>query len=247
MCCRDGCTPDQKHFYIVLTLLVASFFFSEFSTLAAAPVANDDFVQVDEDSYIVISVLDNDEKVAAELENRKITIVDEPDEGAVSIQNETEIKYEPDINFYGSDSFVYQITNIDEGSSQARVTIEVNQINDPPIPAKELLTTREETPVRVKLSATDVDIDPMKPYLHLVEFEILSGPTNGELIGDIHLVQFYKSPHEVFVEVQYIPDPDFKGMDSITYSVEDKEGVFNISSIRIDVIPEHQCDIRGRQ
>ena len=234
----DSCTSEHKNACIVLFLLVASLFLSGFGGFAAAPTANDDYVQVDEDSYIVIAVLDNDENVATDPENRKIKIVDEPDEGAVSISNETTIKYEPTNNFYGTDSFVYEITNIGEGSSQARVTIEVNQVNDPPIPEKELLTTREETPVRVKLSATDKDIDPMKPYLHPVEFEILSGPSNGKLIGDVHLVQFYKSPHEVFVEVQYIPDPGFKGMDSITYSVKDKEGGFNISSIRIDVIPE---------
>jgi len=220
---------------IILTFFVCMLGFSAFS---AVPTANEDSVTIDEGTSVAISVLDNDVDVAPNPSDRKITIVEEPEDGEASVLDDTKIKYTPETDFHGTDTFIYRITNTGEGSSQARVTVEVTPSNNPPIPVKDLLTTRENTAITVKLSATDRDVDPMEPYRHPVEFEILSGPTHGKLIGDPNRAKYFKSPHEVFVELEYVPDNDFRGIDSITYRVEDVEGAANIAQLKIDVLSE---------
>lgn len=221
---------------VILMGLVLCFF--DFGAFSATPTANDDSVEIKVGESVPLFVLDNDQNVASDPADRELTVVEAPQYGEVSVHDDTYIDYTPDPDFYGDDSFVYRIANEGEGSSQAEVTIKVTPTNYPPIPVKDLIVTREGTPVTVKLSATDQDIDPMRPYLHPVEFKILSGPSHGELIGDVRRVVFYKSPHEVFVEAEYVPDPEFRGIDSITYEVEDKYGETNISFIKIDVVPE---------
>lgn len=239
MLSKDGQSFKAKELrYLKALILVVSVCFVSFSAFPAVPTAKDDSVEVSEDSSITISVLDNDQDVASNPTDREITIIQGPDHGSVSVENDTKVDYAPEKDFHGRDSFVYRIANLGDGSSEAKVTIEVNPENDPPIPVKDLFTTRQGTSVTVKLSATDKDIDPLKPQLHPVEFKILSGPFHGKLIGDVGSVVFYKSPHEVFVEFEYVPNPDFRGMDSITYQVKDKEEIVNISSVMIDVISE---------
>jgi len=202
----------------------------------ATPSAVDDSVKVDEDSSVTISVLSNDSDVAPNPADRDITIVEGPDHGRVS-EDDTYIEYRPDEDFNGTDSFVYRIENVGDGSSKATVTVEVVPINDPPIPEPGLFTVKEGSSVTVVFSATDEDIDPMMPERHPVRFELSRQPFHGRLTGDIKDVR-YESPHRAFVELKYIPNDGFRGVESIPYLVEDAEGVINRSSIKIDVIAE---------
>ncbi len=227
--------------FFSLFILVLSLHLFCVNSFAAQPSAVNDEAIVDEDSEVVIAVLDNDSNIAA---NRTITIISQPNNGEVSVikvsGEDTKVKYEPNPDFSGKDSFDYRVTNDGGGSSEARVTIEVSPINDPPIPERELYVTQENTPVKIVLSATDKDIDPMKPDRHPIKFEVLSGPIHGELKGDVGNVQ-YESPNTAFVELEYFPDEGFKGIETITYLVEDSLGTTNISSIEIDVIAETEA------
>lgn len=106
---------------------------------------------------------------------------------------------------------------------------------EPPIPKRDFYSTQEGTEITITLSATDEDIDPMRPGRHPISFELLDKPLYGELTGNIKNVH-YESPHRAYVELQYIPNEGFRGMETLTYSVEDETGNFNISMITIDVL-----------
>jgi len=121
-----------------------------------------------EDSSVTIEVLLNDTDVAAP-GNRELSVIEGPKDGETKVENDTDIVYTPDTDFYGEDSFTYRIENIGEGSSTAEVEVEVEPVNDPVLPVRDVLTTRVNTPVKVVLKATDKDIKPEKPYLHPVE------------------------------------------------------------------------------
>ena len=228
--------------YICISfLLVALLVLTGFTALGQTPSASDDEVTIAEDFTAVIKVLENDSNYNSDPANRNITIVEGPEHGAVT-HDDTEIQYHPDENFNGSDSLVYRITNVGGGSSEATVTIEVVSVNDPPIPEKGLFTTTENTTVTIVLSATDGDIDPMRPDRHPIEFELLGEPTNGDLEGNIEDVK-YESPNRAFVELEYSPDPSFRGVETLNYRVEDEFGSSNISSISIDVIAEGEAPV----
>lgn len=237
---KKGCF-SAKNTFIYLLLVSFIILMSSFIALAQTPTAKDDTAEVNEDSSVTISVLDNDEDVKPSAANRTITIVEEPEHGTVT-HDDTDIEYEPDQNYEGRDSFVYRIKNSGGGSSEATVTVEVEGLNDPPIPIKDLFTTSEGTPVTITLSATDEDIDPMRPDRHPIEFRLLEEPLHGEITGDIKDVE-YEAPHKAYVELEYTPDPGFRGTETLNYRVEDDRGVVNISSIVIDVIPETEAPV----
>ncbi len=115
------------------------------------PVAADDFVgPVDEDpGLIVIPVLDNDylaeqPTVIASaglggVSEGTPTIVLDPGDDPVSQPNGTvtingnQIEYLPKDDFFGTDYFTYTIVDADgDVSPPATVTIQINQVNDPP-------------------------------------------------------------------------------------------------------------------
>ena len=217
---------------ILVILLPALYGFPAFSLI---PTAADDSVELMEDSVKTISVLDNDLGVASDPANRELTIVEGPEHGDAEPENNTTVQYTPDKDFFGRDSFVYRIENTAGGHDQATVTIEVRPVNDPPIPRDGVLTTSLNTSVTITLSATDKDIDPMRPDRHHLEFKLLGEPLHGEITGDIEDVQ-YEAPHKAFVELEYTPEPGFRGVETINYEVIDEDGVLNISVIEIDVI-----------
>ena len=224
-----------------ICFLVAFVILFNFSVNAQTPSASDDTATVNEDSSVAISVLDNDTDVDPDVADREISIIEGPEHGSVTT-DDTVIQYTPDANYRGSDSLIYRITNTEPGggSSEATVTIEVLPINDPPLPVKDLFTTQENTSVTFTLSATDEDIDPMRPDRHPIEFQLLGEPLHGEISGNIKDVE-YDSPNKAFVELVYTPDPGFRGVETINYQVEDDRGRVNISSVAIDVLAETEA------
>ena len=88
--------------------------------------AVDDTASLDEDGIVDIDVLDNDTG-----DGVVITAVGEPSSGTAIISGGL-IRYSPNGNFNGSDSFEYLITDERGESSTANVVVTVNPVNDPP-------------------------------------------------------------------------------------------------------------------
>lgn len=84
----------------------------------------DDNVTVVNVSTISIDILENDE--VDNLSNINITIIDAPDHGTLT-QSTYNFIYDPNDNFLGVDSFVYQICNNQNECETAVVTIDVTQ------------------------------------------------------------------------------------------------------------------------
>ena len=94
------------------------------------PVAADDEAATDEDSPTLITVLNND----SDADGDAITIIDvtDPAHGTAEIQGDS-VAYTPADNFHGEDSFTYTISDGRGGQADARVTVTVNPVNDPPV------------------------------------------------------------------------------------------------------------------
>ena len=83
----------------------------------------------DDPSNNTLDLLMNDND--ADLDNLTITDVENPTNGIAEIVNE-KLLYTPNENFTGIDEFTYTIEDVNHGSSQATVTVNIVGTNDPP-------------------------------------------------------------------------------------------------------------------
>ena len=98
------------------------------------------------------------------------------------------------------------------------------------------VATIQDTPVTFAIWASDEDIDPLDAEAHPMRFMILGGPSNGVLVGDLTKVR-YEGPHDVVVDMTYVPADGFVGTDYVTIAVFDPfdETASGTTTIQIDV------------
>jgi len=82
------------------------------------PVANDDSASTMEDTPVTVSVLSNDSNPDGHALNI-MAITTDPSNGDVTVKPDGTIKYTPDKNFFGRDTFVYQISDGNGGTDTA--------------------------------------------------------------------------------------------------------------------------------
>ena len=112
--------------------------------------------------------------------------------------------YNPNANFNGSDTFTFKANDGALDSNVGTVTMNVNAVNDAPVASPISVATRENVPVNLGLSATDVDGgSPSFTYA------IQTPPTNGTIVT---------SDNIIFV---YSPSTGFIGQDIATYTAND--------------------------
>ncbi len=90
-------------------------------------------------------------------------------------------------------------------------------MNTPPIAYNQTITTAEDTPKGITLTASDADSDPLT-------YSIVTGPTHGTLSG---------TPPNVI----YTPYPNYNGADSFTFKAYDGQAYSNIATVSITVTP----------
>lgn len=126
-----------------------------------APIANDDFATLDEDTLITVAVLANDSDDVS-LVPASVSITQAASSGQVSIDSVTgDITYQPDENFNGSDFLRYTVSDpAGNVSNEATVSFTVNSVNDAPefVTNPELLAVVDENYLYV-FNAVDVDGD----------------------------------------------------------------------------------------
>ncbi|MEP6340822.1 Ig-like domain-containing protein, partial [Parasphingorhabdus sp.] len=178
------------------------------------PVAVDDVATTNEDTPVVIGVLGNDTDIDGD--PLTVTAATSPD-GTVTINPDGTITFTPNPNFNGPTTISYTISDGNGGTSTATVAVTVDAVNDPPVANMDSATTDEDTPVDIAVLANDTDID-----------------------GDTLTVTAVDAPNGTVTinpdgTVTYVPDPDFNGVDTITYTISDGQGGFSTSTVEVTV------------
>ncbi len=95
------------------------------------PKANDDRIVTKEDTPATIDVLAND----IEMDNELLVVskVTRSAGGSVTINPNGTLTYTPNENFYGTDAFIYTVTDREGETDTATVKVEVTMVNDPPV------------------------------------------------------------------------------------------------------------------
>ena len=184
------------------------------------PLALDDAKTTSEDLGVNVPVLINDDFGGDGPLPGTITVLTQPANGTAAVNagitptNPTDdtIDYTPNANYYGADSFTYQICDATGDCDPATVTITVTPVDDdPPVANDDTPITQQDTLVNINVAANDSDPD---GNLDLTSTNntcaiTCSGPANGNLVN---------VGNGTF---NYTPNPGYIGPDSFVYQICD--------------------------
>jgi VCBS repeat-containing protein len=178
------------------------------SSVNDTPVALADTYSTNEDATLTVTipgVLTNDSD--ADLDPLSAVLVTNVSNGSLSLASDGSFVYTPNLNFNGTDSFTYKANDGTVDSSTVTVTITVNSVNDTPVALADTYSTNEDATLTVTIPGvltndSDVEFNPLTAVL-------VSTTTNGTVT---------LNPNGSFT---YVPNPNFFGTDSFTYSADD--------------------------
>ena len=139
-----------------------------------APVAADIAVTTFEDTVVTINLIATDaDNTGAEL---LFTIQIQPAYGSLTKNADGSYSYNPTLNFNGTDSFTYTVSDGSLSSNTAIVRITVAAVNDAPTLGDQTLTAAEDAVLIANLLATAADIESSP-----LTARIIAGPQHGTL------------------------------------------------------------------
>ena len=122
-----------------------------------SPVANNDRATLQQDTQIVISVLNNDSD--PEGDAISLNAVSQPTHGSVSIQDDVNINYIPNQGFFGSDAFTYTIIDKWQANATGTVHITVIRNNIAPTAIDDEVRIGIGESINIPVLANDFDTD----------------------------------------------------------------------------------------
>jgi CshA-type fibril repeat protein len=178
------------------------------------PTAIPDSAVTPPDTPITIPVLDNDTDPNGD--PLKISGVNPPKNGKVTVNKDGTLTYIPNPGFVGTDTFTYTVKDPDGKTAKATVTVVV----DPDMPSAwdNSYTTEAEKPVTIDVLGNDTD--PNGDPLKLRNF---SRPAHGTVSQNDDGT------------LTYTPDPGFSGSDTFTYTVCDNHGNCDVATVTVTV------------
>jgi gliding motility-associated-like protein len=197
-----------------------------------APTAVDDPVITDEDVVLNgTSLLTNDSDLDGNSLSINTTPIVDPMHGNVLINNDGTYTYTPTANYFGNDSFTYQIC--DNGvpvlCSSASVNITINPINDAPFAIADIASTDED----VVLNGTTLlanDSDPEGNSL-----TVTTTPITAPLHGNLSL-----NSNGTYT---YTPFANYSGSDSFVYEVCDNGSPVQCATASVSITVNAIADV----
>src|SRR5947209_4450134 len=181
-----------------------------------APVAHADSATVAEDGTVDVAVLGND--TDAEGDTLTVTAVTQGAHGSVTINPDKTVKYTPEANYNGSDSFTYNVSDGNGGTATATVTVTITAVNDAPVANADSATVAEDGTVNVAVLGNDTDAD-------------------GDTLSVTAVTQ---GAHGAVVinpdkTLKYPPPANYNGSDSFTYNISDGNGGTATATVTVTI------------
>jgi len=170
------------------------------------PVAAPNVYGVSEDNDLAVNVyngvLGND--TDDDLDPLTAVLVDDVDHGTLTLHDDGSLTYQPEADFNGPDEFTYTAFDGQFSSNEVTVTINVMPVNDAPVADPGAVTLTEDIETDVVLTGSDLET----PAGDLV-FAIDTQPEHGQVLP------------VAGGTFRYLPEADFYGADSFTFTVTD--------------------------
>ncbi len=188
------------------------------------PIAVNDSAVTNEDSSVTFNPIDNDSDPNGNLDTTSVTILDSTNNGLLVLAQATgEIVYTPTLNYNGSDSLYYSISNTHGLKDTAKVFIAITPVNDKPIATNDNLSIAEDNLLTFNPLVNDFDVDNNIDSSIVV---ILDSTTNGNLV----LTQ-------ATGQITYTPILNYFGSDTMQYSMGDLDGLKDTAMVYITITP----------
>ena len=133
--------------------------------------------------------------------------------------------YVPNPDFNGVDSFTYTITDTDGTTSTATVEITVNSVDDSPLAQDDSYSVDEDGTLTVVVGDGVLGNDSLGGDGGTLEVSASTPPSNGTLTINAD------------GSFTYVPNPDFNGVDSFTYTITDTDGTTSTATVEITPPP----------
>lgn len=153
-------------------------------------------------------------------------VLTSPSHGVLS-GTASNLTYTPAPDYFGTDSFTYQVNDGSVDSPAATVSITITPVNDAPVAGGQTVTLAEDASVPITLSGIDTENDPLT-------FSVVTAPANGALSGAV--------PNLV-----YTPNADYFGADSFTFKANDGLADSAPAAIAITVTPVNDAPVAADQ
>jgi len=181
------------------------------------PAAVYDFYGTAEDFQLIVDAEDGVLKNDFGLARGNVltaSLVTDVSNGVLEFLADGSFNYTPDPDWYGVDSFTYDVYDDTTLIGTAEVTITVYSINDKPVAFPQSFVINENTTLSIELTGFDVESS-------VLTYSVLSQPIHGILTGT--------APN-----LTYTPDAEFGGTDSFTFVVND--GLVNSELATISIL-----------
>ncbi|MDB5857580.1 MAG: hypothetical protein JWQ76_1269, partial [Ramlibacter sp.] len=181
-----------------------------------APTLADQDMAGDEDTLLSGSLL----ATAGDIDSIGLTarIVAGPVHGRLAVNSDGSFSYQPDADYFGSDSFTYRVSDGELESALATVQVRVIAVNDAPVAADQDLAVDEDTELTGAVVPTASDVDSSS-----LTAALLVGPAHGSVA--LHADGSFR----------YTASANYFGADSFTYTVSDGELTSEVATVRIAV------------
>jgi VCBS repeat-containing protein len=205
-----------------------------------APLAANDTYTTDEDTTLLVDtttgVLANDFDVDGDV--LTVVVVTGPAHGILSLSPDGSFSYTPDADWFGVDSFVYEVTD-GELTDTATVIITVNPVNDAPVAVDDYVVTDEDTSVIIDFMGNDYDIE--GDFFDWAQ--VTWSPP--EIHGVWEFVDIEVSPGVTRTGIKYTPDANWYGSSSsMYYLIADSHGTVSAAAhIYITVNPVNDAPV----
>ncbi|WP_152643336.1 Ig-like domain-containing protein, partial [Anaeromyxobacter sp. PSR-1] len=181
------------------------------------PDALDDAAATPEDAPVGIPVLANDTGIEADT---AVAIASPPAHGTAAVQADRTVTYAPAADWFGTDTFVYQVADAGGETDTAVVIVTVTAVDDgPPVAVDDDRTVIEGTPSPLDVLANDTVTD------RVGALAVLAPPAHGTTS---------LNPDRT---ITYAPEPGYEGPDQLVYQVTDGDGQTASATVRITVQP----------
>lgn len=201
------------------------------------PVALSDSFETSEDIMLNVQspgICANDSDIMIDTGNvvndpsyySQISILEPTKNGTLMLTGEGSFQYMPNENYYGQDTFLYEITDLDGESAIASVVLNVTAINDAPIAMDDFSQVAQGEPVAINVLNNDLDID---GTLNFSSVNVVDAPKFGTVTINSSSGQ-----------MTYQSDANYTGEDHYVYSVFDNDGAeSNTAFVYITVTGEN--------
>jgi large repetitive protein len=144
-------------------------------------------------------------------------IVGQGTKGTASAQPDGRLRYAPNANENGADSFTFTASDGVVTTSVQTAQVAITAVNDAPTCGAVTLSTPRDTPGATFPDCEDVDGDPLS-------YEIVTQPLNGTASVNGQ-------------QLSYVPAAGYEGSDSFTYRAGDGTAFSGPAAVSVTVTP----------